>query len=58
MRVFSTEFNRLTYDQVVRIFTEFKIPEQNYTDKIEFPKSGNQNNRNLLPKKFSQYSFF
>ena len=40
MRVFSIEFKRLTYDQVVNIFAEFRKENESHTEIIEFPKSG------------------
>ncbi|RMZ94031.1 hypothetical protein BpHYR1_016848 [Brachionus plicatilis] len=40
MKVYSVELKRLTYEQVVEIFTEFQSSDQNHSERIEFPKSG------------------
>ncbi|RMZ99420.1 hypothetical protein BpHYR1_017107 [Brachionus plicatilis] len=39
MKVYSVELKRLTYEQVVEIFTEFQSSDQNHSERIEFPKS-------------------
>ncbi|RNA27003.1 hypothetical protein BpHYR1_046586 [Brachionus plicatilis] len=40
MIVFSTEHNRLCYDYVQQIFTDFQPEQKKHTHEIKFPKSG------------------